>query len=123
MSEKLYIRKCERYTAWEATEPIEVDVEKLRQCEPPYKGETPEDLLNYFEENVWKVEEFSENETNQQILGEEMAYDYVWMEGEMSEYSNTAEKYGQFWLDVGVPNEEYRKMGRFEVMATSVDKA
>lgn len=123
MSEKLYIRKCERYTAWEATEPIEVDVEKLRQCEPPYKGETPEDLLNYFEENVWKVEEFSENETNQQILGEEMAYDYVWMEGEMSEYSNTAEKYGQFWLDVGVPNEEYPKMGRFEVMATSVAKA
>ena len=123
MSEKLYIRKCERYTAWEATEPIEVDVEKLRQCEPPYKGETPEDLLNYFEENVWEVEEFSENETNQQILGEDMAYDYVWMEGEMSEYSNTSEKYGQFWLDVGVPNDEYRKMGRFEVMATSVDRA
>ena len=123
MSEKLYIRQCERYTVWEATEPIEVDVEKLRQCEPPYEGETPEDLLHYFEENVWGVEEFSENETNKEILGEDLVYEYVWMEGEMTEYSNTAESYGQSWLDIGVPNDEYRKMGRFEVMATSVTRA
>ena len=123
MSEKLYIRKCERYTVWEATEPIEVDVEKLRQCEPPYEGETPEDLLHYFEDNVWEVEEFSENETNKEILGEDLVYEYVYMEGEMSEYSNTAEKYGQFWLDVGVPNDEWRKHGNFETFATSVDRA
>jgi len=123
MSEKLYIRKCERYTVWEATEPIEVDVEKLRQCEPPYEGETPEDLLHYFEENVWETEEFSENETNKEILGEDLVYEYVWMDGEMTEYSNTAEKYGQFWLDVGVPNDEWRKHGNFETFATSVDRA
>lgn len=123
MSEKLYIRKCERYTVWEATEPVEVDVEKLRQCEPPYEGETPEDLLRYFEDNVWEVEDFSENETNKEILGEDLAYDYVYMEGEMSEYSNTTSKYGQFWLDIGRPNEEWRKYGKFEVLATSVDRA
>jgi len=123
MSEKLYIRKCERYTAWEATEPIEVDVEKLRKCDPPYEGETAEDLLHYFEDNVWEMEEFAENETNKEILGEDLAYEYVWMEGEMTEYSNTAEKYGQFWLDIGVPNDEWRKYGNFEVMATSVDRA
>ena len=38
-------------------------------------------------------------------------------------YSDTREKYGQHWIDVGVPNDEYRKMGRFEVKATNVDEA
>ena len=39
MSEKFYVRRCEKYTIWEATEePIEVDVDKLRKCEPPYEG-------------------------------------------------------------------------------------
>jgi hypothetical protein len=38
-------------------------------------------------------------------------------------YSDTREKYQQAWLDVGVPNDEYRKMGGFEVKATNVDEA
>ena len=40
---------------------------------------------------------------------------------DMEVYSDTREKYAQEWLDVGVPSEEYRKMGGFEVMATNVD--
>jgi hypothetical protein len=32
--DKIYVRKCERYTIWDASEPIVVDVEKLRKCEP-----------------------------------------------------------------------------------------
>ena len=41
MSEKIYVRKVERYTSWEASAPIEIDVEALRQCEPPYEGDSP----------------------------------------------------------------------------------
>ena len=40
---KVYVRKCERYTIWEASKPFEVDVEKLRKCEPPFEGETEQD--------------------------------------------------------------------------------
>ena len=36
---KVYVRAVERYTVWEATQPIEVNIEKLRQCEPPFEGE------------------------------------------------------------------------------------
>ena len=54
MSEKIYVRKCERYTVWEASTPIEVDVEKLRKCEPPYEGDSAEELLEYINENVMK---------------------------------------------------------------------
>jgi hypothetical protein len=41
----------------------------------------------------------------------------------MEVYSDTREKYGQDWIDVGVPNDEWRKMGGFEVKATSVDNS
>lgn len=45
MNKKIFVRKCEQYTVWEASEPILVDVEKLRKCEPPFLGETEQDLL------------------------------------------------------------------------------
>lgn len=124
MSEKVYVRKCERYTIWEASEPIEVDVEKLRNCEPPFEGKTEQDLLEYLQENVYNEYEWAENETNQEVYGEDAAYDLT-MEDcyEMEVYSDTREKYAQDWIDVGVPNDEWRKMGKFEVKATSVDNS
>tara|TARA_B100000902_G_C27134193_1_gene825215 strand:- start:610 stop:981 length:372 start_codon:yes stop_codon:yes gene_type:complete len=122
--EKVYVRKCERYTIWEASEPIEVDVEKLRNCEPPFEGETEEELLTYLTENVYNEYEWAENATNQEVYGEDAAYDLT-MEDcyEMEVYSDTREKYAQDWIDVGVPNDEWRKMGKFEVKATSVDNS
>ena len=122
--EKVYVRKCERYTIWEASEPFEVDVEKLRKCEPPFEDETEQDLLEYLQENVYNEYEWSENATNQEVYGEDEAYELT-MEDcyEMEVYSDTREKYGQDWIDVGVPNDEWRKMGKFEVKATSVDDA
>ena len=73
MSEKLYVRRCEKYTIWEATEePIEVHVDKLRKCEPPYEGSTTEELWKYLEENVYdwdNSEDFFEN--NKDTYGEE----------------------------------------------------
>lgn len=122
MSEKIYVRKCERYTVWEASEPIEVDVEKLRKCEPPYEGETEQDLLEYLNDNVWDNYDWAE--TNQEVYGEDTAYDLTMEECyDMTTYSDTREKSAQEWLDVGVPNDEWRKMGRFEVMASNADNA
>jgi len=120
MSEKIYVRKCERYTVWEASEPIEVDVEKLRQCEPPYEGDSAEELLEYINENVMNNYDWAD--TNKEVYGNDAAYDLTFDECyDMEVYSDTREKYAQEWLDVGTPNEEYRKMGGFEVMATNVD--
>jgi len=120
MSEKIYVRKCERYTVWEASEPIEVDVEKLRQCEPPYEGDSSEELLEYINENVMNNYDWAD--TNKEVYGNDAAYDLTFDECyDMEVYSDSREKYAQEWLDVGVPNEEYRKMGGFEVMATNVE--
>lgn len=35
----------------------------------------------------------------------------------LEEYSDTRNKYADEWLEVGVPNEEYRKVGHFESFA------
>jgi hypothetical protein len=122
MSEKIYVRKCERYTVWQATEPIEVNVEKLRKCEPPYTGESEQDLLEYLVENVWNNEDFYSNHTNKEVYGEDEVYDLsledAWEYNEP--YSDSRNKYEAAWIDVGVPNEEYRKTGEFEIIATNV---
>jgi len=122
--DKVYVRQAERYTVWEATEPIEVDVEKLRKCDPPFEGENEQDLLEYLKDNVWGNYDWAENETNQEVYGEDAAMELTFDEVyDVEVYSDTREKYQQAWLDVGVPNDEYRKMGGFEVKATNVDEA
>jgi hypothetical protein len=122
MTEKIYVRAVERYTQWVATDPIEVDVEKLRKCTPPFEGETEQDLLEYLQENVWNNEDWLN--TNEEIYhSNSKSYELVYMDTKWEVYSDTREKYGQEWLDVGVPNKEWRSMGGFEVMATSVEKS
>lgn len=120
---KVYVRKCERFTQWEASEPIEVNVEKLRNCVPPYEGETEKELLDYLQDNVLYNYEWAEDETNKEVYGEDAAYDLTFESCDMDVYSDTREKYAQEWLDIGEPNEEWRKMGKFEVRETSVDNA
>lgn len=120
MSEKIYVRKVERYTIWEASEPIEIDVEKLRQCEPPYEGNSPEELLQYLQDNVYNNYEWSD-ENGDNYGDADAAYDLTMEEvDEMNVYSDTREKYEDSWIEVGVPNEEYRKVGRFESFANNM---
>jgi len=118
--ENVYVRAVERYTVWEATQPIEVNVKILRGCTPPFEGETEQELLEYLNDNVWNNEEWIEE--NGHLYGEDKAWDLTFMEAYDKEvYSDSRDKYSQEWLDVGVPNDEYRKMGGFEVKATNVD--
>ena len=120
--DKVYVRQAERYTVWEATEPVEVNVEKLRKCEPPFEGENEQDLLEYLSDNVWSNEDWADE--NAEAYGADEAYELTLIEAYDTEvYSDTREKYGQLWIDVGVPNDAYRKMGGFEVKATNVDDA
>ena len=120
---KVYVRKCERFTQWEASEPIEVNVEKLRNCVPPYEGETEKELLDYLQQNVLYNYEWAEDETNKEVYGEDASYDLTFESCDMDVYSDTRDKYAQEWLDIGEPNDEWRKMGKFEVRETSVDES
>lgn len=63
---KVYVRK------WAASEPVEVDVEKLRKCEPPYEGNSHEELLQYLNDEVWNNYDWSD--TNEEVYGEDAAY-------------------------------------------------
>lgn len=119
MSEKIYVRKVERYTVWEASKPIEVDVEKLRKCEPPYEGDSPEELLEYLDENVYNNYDWSEE--NAEVYGKDESYNLTMDEVyDMEVYSDSRDKFEDSWIEVGQPNDEYRKTGRFESMADNM---
>lgn len=122
MGEKLYVRKVERYTQWEASTPVVVDVDKLRKCEPPYEGDSPEELLEYLNENVYNNYDWYDNDTNKEVYGEDEAFNLSLEESDSEVYSDSREKYEDSWLEVGVPNEEYRKVGRFESKADNMPR-
>ena len=120
MSEKIYVRKIETWTISSASEPIEVEVEKLRKCEPPYEGDSPDELVEYLTENVWNNYEFYENETNKEVYGEDAVYDLCMEECFVeNEFFDSRTKGEEANIQVGIPNEEYTRYGGFEVMASS----
>ena len=118
MSEKVYVRKVETWTISSASEPIEVNVEALRKCDPPYEGNSDEELAQYLFENVYMNYDFYENETNKEVYGEDAVYDLCMEEVyEMEEFFDSRTKGEESWIQVGVPNPEWTKHGGFEVKA------
>ena len=118
MSEKVYVRKVETWTISAGSEPIEVNVDALRNCEPPYEGESDEDLATYLWENVFNNYDWYDNDTNKEVYGEDAAYDlsFEMCEG-MEEYFDSRTKGEDAWVQVGVPNPEWTKYGGFQVTA------
>ena len=120
MSEKIYVRKVETWAISSASEPIEINVELLRKCDPPYEGDSPEDLAEYLTEHVWNNDEWYTNETNIEVYGDTESYDLSMEECYVeNEYFDSRTKGEDVNIQVGVPNEEYTRNGGFEVMATS----
>lgn len=118
MSEKVYVRKVETWTVSSASEPIEVNVEALRKCDPPYEGNSDEDLAQYLFENVYMNYDFYENETNKEVYGEDAVYNLCMEEVyDMEEFFDSRTKGEESWIQVGVPNPEWTKHGGFEVKA------
>ena len=119
MSEKIYVRKVETWTISSASEPIEVNVDALRNCEPPYEGNSDEELATYLYNEVYNNYEWYENETNKEVYGEEAAYDLCMEECYVeNEYFDSRTKGEDSCIQVGVPNPEWTKMGGFELRAT-----
>ena len=118
MSEKVYVRKVESWTILAAGEPIEVNVEALRNCEPPYEGNSDEELAQYLFDNVYNNYDWYDNDTNKEAYGEDEAYTLSMEECyDMEEYFDSRTKGEESWIQVGVPNEERTKTGGFQVTA------
>ena len=118
MSEKVYVRKVESWTILAAGEPIEVNVEALRNCEPPYEGNSDEELAQYLFDNVYNNYDWYDNDTNKEAYGEDEVYTLSMEECyDMEEYFDSRTKGEESWIQVGVPNEERTKTGGFQVTA------
>jgi len=117
--EKIYVRFCEAYRIVAGSEPIEVDIAALRKCDPPYEGNDESDLVDYLTEIQNDYDWYEENKEH--FDDEDEAYQLIFDEWpEMEEYSDSREKGADTWLEVGVPNDQYRKTGLFEMKASSI---
>ena len=110
---KYHIRKTESVRVTYANKPIELDPEEFRKLENnPYTGSEPHEFLEYIHSLRWDVEagDFPEDlefETQQKL--EELFL------GEMKEIYNSASDADESLLELGEPNEKYRKTGGFDV--------
>lgn len=112
---------CERYTIWEASEPKEIDLDIFRKCDPAYEGDSHKEFLEYLIENVAYSDEFLENETNIEILGEGFLNELVYMgEGDKKIYSDSRNHGANTWYDLGIPNDEFLRYGNFQAIESSI---
>lgn len=102
------IRKCERITSWRMSEVSNLNPDKFRNISEPFQGETEQDFINYLD-SIYLDDIYEELDEETQI---EMSKIY---EPEWTEYSNSADKGEDAWLESGRVDEEFTKTGGFEV--------
>lgn len=113
------LRRCEKYTNWEATEAFEFNPEDFRSLEKsfqPYEGETNEEFADYIDELLTEVYVYDVCEELDELglySAAEMLSSLA--EGEMKVYSSTTDKYSEEWIDMGVVDESYTKTGGFKI--------
>jgi hypothetical protein len=107
----MQIRKCERVTVYNTTEVANLNPEDFKNISFPFEGESDEEFLSYLNENRYELEEIWE-EFSEETLSE---LNKLW-EPEWTEYSNSAWKGEDSWLESGEINESYSKTGGFEVL-------
>ena len=110
----MQIRKCERVTVYNTTEVADLNPEDFKNISFPFEGESDEEFLSYLNENRYELEEIWE-EFSEETLSE---LNKLW-EPEWTEYSNSAWKGEESWLEGGEVNEEYTKTGGFDTKYTT----
>ena len=110
----MQIRKCERVIVYNTTEVANLNPEDFKTISIPFEGETDEEFLSYLEENKWDFEEIWE-EFSEETLSELNKL----LEPEWTEYSNSAYKGEDSWLEGGEVNEEFTKTGGFDTRYTT----
>lgn len=105
---KAHFRKTEYYTSHNATEPVELDSEKF----PDFKGETPEEFLEYINENL---SEWINGDDELPFDEETVNALYELQEGSMKEYWGSYMNYFEGELQIGEPTpEDNHKNGNFK---------
>ena len=110
------IRKCEKYTNWEATDAVDLDpVDFTDLPDFPYEGdvESEKEFVEYIQElyhEDWydicdKLESLDKTDLADQIS--------TLFEGDMDIYSSTTDKEANEWFDIGEVDESYSKYGGF----------
>ena len=110
----MQIRKCERVTVYNTTEVANLNPEDFKNISFPFEGESDEEFLSYLDENRYELEEIWE-EFSEETLSE---LNKLW-EPEWTEYSNSAWKGEESWLEGGEVNEEYTQTGGFDTKDTT----
>lgn len=110
----MQIRKCERVTVYNTTEVANLNPEDFKSISFPFEGESDEEFLSYLDENRYELEEIWE-EFSEETLSE---LNKLW-EPEWTEYSNSAWKGEESWLEGGEVNDEYTKTGGFDAKYTT----
>ena len=110
----MQIRKCERVTVYNTTEVANLNPEDFKNISFPFEGESDEEFLSYLNENRYELEEIWE-EFSEETLSE---LNKLW-EPEWTEYSNSAWKGEDSWLEGGEVNDEYTKTGGFDAKYTT----
>lgn len=106
---KKHFRATEYYTIHAATEPVELDSDLF----PEFEGTTEQEFFDYIIENYEEL-------ANGDALPEEVR-DSLWVliEGEKTTYFDSTTKGYEGDIQMGQPNDEYRKTGKFEVQITT----
>jgi hypothetical protein len=108
---KYYIRKVEKITIWEATDPIELNPKFFKKLKDnPYTGSTEEDFLKYIDSLRYDLPQELEDidfETYDKLV--------VFFDGEMKQkiFTSTAENEENSWLEIGEVDPTYTKKGGF----------
>lgn len=120
-SNQIEIRNVEQYTVQIATEPMLLNMDEFKHCEPSYTGTDSNDFMVYLNENIFHdIESFLDlNKSNLK----ESTKDVLWNledhpNGEDVIY-DSRNKYGNMWHELGKTNPDFRKNGGFETYETT----
>jgi hypothetical protein len=110
------IRKCEKYTNWEATDAVDLDPVDFKDLpEFPYEGdvESEKEFVEYmhklYHEDWYDICDQLEA-ADRTALADQIS---MLFEGDMEIYSSTTDKYATEWCDIGEVDSEYSKYGGF----------
>lgn len=110
------IRKCEKYTNWEATDAVDLDPVDFRDLpEFPYEGNIESELefVEYIQElyhEDWYDICDQLEAADRTALADQIS---ILFEGDMEIYSSTTDNEANEWFDIGEADESYSKYGGF----------
>ncbi len=111
---EIEIRKVETYICTDASAPVKLNVEEFKKCNPPFKGSTEEEFMDYLYEEVDWLEDFVEE--NKKILSEDNIESLDSLIYPMMDIMYDSRNKGEdSWYEIGKTNPEYRRSNEFEV--------